>query len=57
MVWINYFRTARGGLFGRGWIPIGDLAPGEERPFQGPPSAEAAEAESWTHAAEALDWR
>lgn len=57
MVWVNYFRSARGGLFGRECIPIGDMAPGEERPFQGPASAEAAEAESQTHAAEALDWR
>jgi hypothetical protein len=57
MVWVNFFRSARGGLFGRQCMPIGDMAPGEERPFQGPPSAEAAAAESWTHAAEALDWR
>ena len=57
MVWVNYFRSARGGLFGQACIPIGEMAPGEERAFQGPPSAEAAEAESWTHAAEALDWR
>ncbi len=57
MVWVNYFRSARGGLFSRQCIPIGDMAPGEERPFQGPPFAEADEAESRTHAAEALDWR
>ncbi len=57
MVWINYFRSARGGLFGRQCIPIGDMPPGEERPFQGRSSAEAGEAESRTHAAEALDWR
>jgi hypothetical protein len=57
MVWVNYFRSARGGLFDRQCMPIGDMAPGEERSFQGPPSAGAAEAESWKHAAEALDWR
>jgi len=57
MVWVNYFRSARGGLFDRQCMPIGDMAPGEERAFQGPPSAGAAEAESWSHAAEALDWR
>jgi|MudIll2142460700_1097286.scaffolds.fasta_scaffold576959_1 hypothetical protein len=57
MVWINYFRGARGGLLAQQCIPIGDMASGEERPFQGPPSAEAAEAGNWTHAAEALDWR
>jgi hypothetical protein len=57
MVWISYFRGARGGLFARGCIPIGDMAPGEERLFQGRPPAGAAQAESWTHAAEALEWR
>ena len=57
MVWINYFRSARGGLFARVCIPIGDMAPGEERLFQGPSASEAAEAESWSHAAEALDWK
>jgi hypothetical protein len=57
MVWVNFLRSARGGLLGQQCIPIGDMASGEERPFQGPPSAEAAEAESWSHAAEALDWR
>ncbi len=57
MVWLSYFRSARGGLFARQCTPIGDMAPGEVRSFQGPPSAEAAAAESWSHAAEALDWR
>ena len=57
MVWVNYFRSARGGLFDRQCMPVGDMAPGEERSFQGPPAAGAAEAESWKHAAEALDWR
>jgi hypothetical protein len=57
MIWINFFRSARGGLFGQQCIPIGDMASGEERPFRSPPSTEAAEAESWSHAAEALDWR
>jgi len=57
MVWVNFLRSARGGLLGQQCIPIGDMAPGEERPFQGPPSAEAAATEAWSHAAEALDWR
>jgi hypothetical protein len=57
MVWVNYFRSARGGPLGRQCMPIGDMAPGEQRPFQGSPPAGAAEAESWSHAAEALDWR
>lgn len=57
MVWVNFFRGARGGLLGQQCIPIGDMASGEERPFRSPPSAEATAAESWSHAAEALDWR
>jgi hypothetical protein len=57
MVWVNYFRSSGGGLFDRQCMPIGDMAPGEERSFQAPPSLGAAEAESWKHAAEALDWR
>ena len=28
MVWVNYFRSARGGLFDRQCMPIGDMAPG-----------------------------
>ena len=57
MVWVNFQRSARGGLLGQQCIPIGEMASGEERPFQGAPSAEGAVAEAWTHAAEALEWR
>lgn len=57
MVWVNYFRSARGGLIGQQCIPIGDLTAGERRPFRASQSVKASEAESWTHAAEALDWK
>lgn len=57
MIWVNYFLSARGGLIGQQCIPIGELPAGEERPFHALLAAEAAEAERWTHAAEALEWR
>ena len=57
MIWVNYFRSVRGGLVGQQCIAVGDLASGEERRFQAPRSMETLGAESWTHAAEALDWK
>jgi hypothetical protein len=57
MVWVNYYRSRRGGLLGQQCIPIGDLAAGEERPFRETPKADVFKAEATDYAAEALSWR
>jgi len=57
MVWVNYYMSRRGGLLGQQCIPIGDLSPGEERPFRANPTVEVFKAESTDYAAEALNWK
>ena len=57
MVWVNYYLSRRGGLTAQQCIAVGDLRPGEERPFAGGPPAEAARTEAFDYAVDAVGWR
>ena len=56
-VWVNYYLSRRGGLAGQQCIPIGDLKPGEERPFAAIPIDQAARTEAFDYAVDASGWR
>lgn len=57
MVWLNYYVSRRGGLTAQQCIAVGDLQPGEERPFLGSTIPEAEKIESYNYSTDAVGWR
>ncbi len=56
-VWVNFYTSRRGGFAGQQCVPIGDLAPGEERDFLAVPQVDTARVEAWDYAADVAVWR
>ena len=57
VVWVNYYRSSRGGLMGQQCIVVGDIRVGEEREFGTTPIPEAEGARSFDTAVAATEWR